>query len=203
MSRRTPVRRVVTGHDDTGRAIILFDEAAPNTFASQTVPGFGATVAWLTGGGRIDLVTDEDPASADSAIPSFPGPGETILRIADFPPDAAYPENASEAVFTEIGGEAEHEAAVGDSANKHFWFHRTDSLDYAVVLEGEITLIVDQGEATLRAGDVVIQRATSHAWSNRTNSGARVLFVLIGTQPQSAAEIAALRVGAVPAGERA
>jgi mannose-6-phosphate isomerase-like protein (cupin superfamily) len=193
VTRRAPVRRVVTGHDDDGRAVILSDGIAPNTFSSDTVPGFGATVAWLTGAGPIDFVTDDDPASGESEIPSFPGPGETILRIADFPPDSVYPDNASDAVFTEIGGHAEHEAAGEQSAAKHFWFHRTDSLDYAVVLSGEITLVVDDGETTLRAGDVVVQRATSHAWSNRTTSSARVLFVLIGTPPQSASDIAARR----------
>lgn len=193
MRRPAPVRRVVTGHDDDGRAIILSDGPAPNVFASQLIPGFGATVAWQTGSGPIDFVTDDDPASAEVPMPRFPGPGETILRIAVFPPDAVYPDNAAEAVFTDIDGHAEREAAAQPGADKHFWFHRTDSLDYAVVLEGEITLLVDEGEATLGPGDVAIQRATSHAWSNRTDRLARVLFVLIGTPPQSADEIAAAR----------
>ena len=192
MSRK-PVRRVVTGHDDDGRAIILIDGPSPNHFESEKIPGFGATVPWLTIGGAIEHVTDIDPAGKSSEIPSFPLVGETILRIADFPPDADYPDDAESVIFSEIDG---HEAAAAGgehSAGKHFWFHRTDSLDYAVVLEGEITLLVDEGEATLRAGDVAIQRATSHAWSNRSNRTARVLFVLIGTPPLSAAEIAQQR----------
>ena len=189
MSRK-PVRRVVTGHDDEGRAIILSDGPAPSHFESEQIPGFGATVPWLTSAGGIEHVSDTDPAGAGSIIPSFPGPGETIFRIADFPPDAEYPDDAGSVIFNEIDG---HEAAAAGTENggaKHFWFHRTDSLDYAVVLEGEITLLVDEGEATLRAGDVAIQRATSHAWSNRSDRTARVLFVLIGTPPLSAAEIA-------------
>ena len=72
-------------------------------------------------------------------------------------------------IFSEIDGHDEAEAGAEHSSAKHFWFHRTDSLDYAVVLEGEITLLVDEGEATMRAGDVAVQRATSHAWSNRTD----------------------------------
>lgn len=196
MATRKPVRRVVTGHDDEGRAIILRDDAdAPNTFASDTIPGFGATVAWYTPGAVVDHVTDEDPAPAGRQI-DFPLVGETVVRIADFPPDAVYPQNAGDAVFDAIGGHEEREAGSEHSAGKHFWFHRTESIDYAVVLEGEITLLVDEGEATLKAGDVAVQRATAHAWSNRTDRIARVLFVLIGTDPVSPAEIAAQRIAA-------
>ncbi|MGO1543476.1 MAG: cupin domain-containing protein [Gulosibacter sp.] len=190
---RNPVRRVVTGHDDQGRAIILSDGDAPNHFESPAISGFGATVPWFTRKDAIDHVSDEDQATADTDIPPFPGHGETILRVVDFPPDANYPVDGGEALFEEIGGHEEAKAGNKHSDGKHFWFHRTDSLDYAVVLEGEITLLVDDGEATLSPGDVVIQRATSHAWSNRTGKNARMLFVLIGTPPQSASEIAELR----------
>ena len=79
------------------------------------------------------------------------------------------PKRPQDAIFEEIDGKAEAQDGTKHSADKHFWFHRTDSLDYAIVLEGEITLLVDEGEATLKAGDVAIQRATSHAWSNRTD----------------------------------
>ncbi|HWI30086.1 MAG TPA: cupin domain-containing protein, partial [Microbacterium sp.] len=176
-----------------GRAIILSDGPAPNTYDSTSIPGFGAAVAWHTPPGDIDHITDRDPAAADTDIPAFPAPGATILRIADFPPDAAYPDDAESVIFSEL--DAHDEAAAGNehSGGRHFWFHRTDSLDYAVVLSGEITLLVDDGETTVRAGDVVIQRATSHAWSNRTDRSARVLFVLLGTPPLSAAEIAEQR----------
>ncbi|KAB1652859.1 cupin domain-containing protein [Pseudoclavibacter chungangensis] len=196
MITRKPVRRVVTGHDDHGRAVILFDDAdAPNTFSSPTIPGFGATVAWFAPAGAVDHVTDEDPAPAGAEI-DFPAVGETVVRIADFPPDDVYPQNAGDAVFDEIGAHEERQAGGGHSAAKHFWFHRTESIDYAVVLEGEITLLVDEGEATLRAGDIAVQRATAHAWSNRTDKVARVLFVLVGTDPISPAEIAERRTGA-------
>ena len=148
---------------------------------------------WLTAAGPIDHVSDGDPATADAEIPSFPAAGETILRIADFPPDSVYPDEAGSVIFSELDGHDEAEAGAEHSGSKHFWFHRTDSLDYAVVLEGEITLLVDEGEATMRAGDVAVQRATSHAWSNRTDTTARVLFVLIGTEPITAAQIAERR----------
>ena len=186
------IRRVVTGHDDHGRAVILADDIAPNTFASPTIPGFGATVPWLTSY-PVDHVTDRDPAGVGTPIPTFPGPGETVFRIAEFPPDEVYPQDAQNKIFEEIDGKAEAADGAKHSNGQHFWFHRTDSLDYAVVLEGEITLLVDDGEATLKACDVAVQRATSHAWSNRTDRIARVAFILIGTEPISAEEIASRR----------
>src|SRR5699024_50021 len=109
------------------------------------------------------------------------------------PPAAVYPHAAASLLFPALDRPAEPPARPAHNNSDHFWFHRTDSLDYAVVLEGEITLLVDEGEATLSAGDVVVQRATSHAWSNRTDKTARMLFVLIGTPPQTAEDIAAQR----------
>ena len=95
------VRRVVTGHDDDGRAVILIDGIAPNTFASPTIPGFGAAVAWMSGS-PADHISDFDPVGPGSPIPGFPGVGETIIRIAEFPPDKAYPADAQEKIFDEI-----------------------------------------------------------------------------------------------------
>jgi len=191
------VRRVVTGHDDRGRAVILLDDIAPNTFHSPTVPGFGASVPWKTGA-EIDHATDEDPVGPGTPAPPFPAPGETVFRIAEFPPDHAYSEEARKSIFKDINAIEEAEAGAKYSAGKHFWFHRTESIDYAIVLEGEITLLVDEGEATLKAGDVAVQRATSHAWSNRTDKLARVAFILIGTPPISADEIATQRQAQAP-----
>ena len=77
-----------------------------------------------------------------------------MFRIAEFPPGLRLSRGAEDAIFDEIDGKAEAEDGAKHSGDKHFWFHRTDSLDYAIVLEGEITLLVDDGEATLKAGDV-------------------------------------------------
>lgn len=192
MTNGPQVRRVVTGHDDAGRAVILIDDVAPNTFYSPTVPGFGAAVPWKTEV-QIDHTSDEDPVGPGTPAPPFPAPGQTVLRIAEFPPDSVYTEEARNSILADIDAREEAEAGAKHSQGKHFWFHRTESLDYAIVLEGEITLLVDEGEATLKAGDVAVQRATSHAWSNRTDTVARVAFILIGTPPVSTEEIAERR----------
>lgn len=187
---QAPVRRVVTGHDNSGQAVILFDGDAPNSFVSEAAPGLVATMPWFTAGATIDHCSNSDTAGTNDVVPSFPEPGQTILRVVSFPPDNSYPDDASQRIFDEIEGTSEAEAAAQESdSERHFWFHRTDSLDYGVVLDGEITLLVDSGETTMRAGDIVVQRATSHAWSNRTNEPARVLFVLIGTPALSPTEI--------------
>ena len=117
MMTRPPVRRIVTGHDDQGRAIILSDGAAPNHWSSEMIPGFGATVPWLTAAGPIDHVTDRTRPAADAEIPSFPAPGETILRIADFPPDSVYPDEAGSVIFSEIDGHDEAEAGAEHSGS--------------------------------------------------------------------------------------
>lgn len=182
-ARRTGrVRRVVTGNDGTGKSYIVTDGEAPHVFASKYVDGFGAAHVWYTEAGPVDNSGEFDPAGSNSAMPTFPDVGETIFRIADFPPDSTYSEAGKAALFTEIGADHEREAAE-HSESKHFWFHKTDSIDYAIVLEGEIWLLLDEDECLLRAGDVVIQRGTSHAWANRSENHCRMAFVLLGAPP--------------------
>ncbi|MFT3796020.1 cupin domain-containing protein [Flavobacterium sp.] len=81
--------------------------------------------------------------------------------------------------FKNMGGE---DAARANSEAPHPLMHRTQTVDYGIVLEGELTMVLDRGETTLRAGDIVIQRGTNHAWANRTNQYCRVAFVLIDGQ---------------------
>ncbi|MGW0949902.1 cupin domain-containing protein [Streptomyces sp. NPDC002623] len=183
-----PVRRIVTGHTADGRSTIISDGPSPNVFASETVAGFGAIVPWLTEPGDVSNSGSDDPATADADVPMYPKAGGTVLRIASFPPDADYVDGAADSLFGDIGGEHARDAAGETGNGRHFWFHRTDSLDYAIVLEGEVWLLTDDGEALAREGDVIIQRGTSHAWSNRSDRVCRVAFVLIGALPLDPAQ---------------
>ncbi|KFF99090.1 hypothetical protein IQ62_21630 [Streptomyces scabiei] len=178
-----PVRRIVTGHTDDGRSMIISDGPSPNAFASETVAGLGAVVPWLTEPGDVSNRGSDDPAGADSAVPMYPEAGGTVFRIASFPPDGNYTDADADSLFGDIGGEHARDAAGETAGGRHFWFHRTDSLDYAIVLEGEIWLLTDDGETLAREGDVIVQRGTSHSWSNRTDRVCRVAFVLIGALP--------------------
>ena len=108
----------------------------------------------------------------------LPPKGGTILRIIDFPPEPSDPEERRRriaATFGDIFKDASHDKREG----KHPGMHRTQTVDYAIVLEGEIWAVMDQDETLLRAGDVLIQRGTNHAWANRSNATARIAFVLI------------------------
>jgi mannose-6-phosphate isomerase-like protein (cupin superfamily) len=176
------VRRVVTGIDERGRSYVISDGLSPNRYRSASIAGFGAAQLWYTKPGVVSNAGEGDNASAETAIPMHPEIGATIFRIADFPPDSAYTDSGKAALFSEIGGN-EARAGADQSESKHFWFHKTDSIDYAIVLEGEISLLLDEHECLLRAGDVVVQRGTSHAWANRSDRVCRMAFVLIGAPP--------------------
>lgn len=176
------VRRVVTANDTRGRSYILSDGESPNSHRSPSVPGFGAAHVWTTPPGPVDNSGEFDPASADAEIPMHPALGGTIFRVADFPPDSAYTDAGKDAFFGEIGGQRARDGAT-HGQSRHFWFHKTDSIDYAVVLEGEVWLLLDAEECLLKEGDVVVQRGTSHSWANRSDKSCRVAFILIGAPP--------------------
>ena len=107
-----------------------------------------------------------------------PADGGTILRIIDFPPEPKDPESLRRGLHATFAGmyqDARHDKA----GTTHPGMHRTDTIDYAIVLEGEIYAVLDEGETLMRAGDVLIQRGTNHAWANRSDKTARIAFVLI------------------------
>lgn len=161
-----PVRRIVTGETASGRSTIVSDQATPNVVDREGAPI--AQVVWATGQARAPGV---EPAPAGHAFP-FHSENGSLLRVVDFPPDEMY-DREKLAAFLDASG-------VRDKGNpRHFWFHKTESLDYAIVLEGEIVALLDEGETVMKAGDVLIQRATNHSWSNRTQKNCRMAFVLL------------------------
>jgi mannose-6-phosphate isomerase-like protein (cupin superfamily) len=173
----TPVRRIVTGHDPKGRSIVQ-EDGPPARVA--TLGGDSGTTfheIWNTRStpAPIDRASGEP---AEPGISLLPPPGGTRIRILDIPPDdgtlAALPREAVRGLFEAIG--AGH--ALAEDPPRPL-MHRTETVDYGIVLEGELVLILDDSEAVVRAGDIVVQRGTSHAWANRSTSNARIAFVLI------------------------
>jgi mannose-6-phosphate isomerase-like protein (cupin superfamily) len=185
--RTARVRRVVTGVDGHGRSYVVSDGEAPNVFRSPNVPGFGAAQVWTTEPGPVSNEGSTDRAAADAEIPMYPELGGTVFRVADFPPDSAYDETGKGGLFADIGGDEARDGAT-HSADRHFWFHKTDSIDFAVVLEGEIWMLLDEDEVLLEAGDVIVQRGTAHSWSNRSGKPCRMAFLLLGALPVPAAQ---------------
>ena len=173
------VRRVVTGHDAEGRSILVSDGPAPNVKEMPGFPGLALTDLWETKGAPADNEVKGD--AADRPIHLEPPANGTIVRVVEFPPDSTRPKSGDpSAGFKAIG--AGH---VQDKHSADPMMHRTATVDYAIVLRGEITAIMDKGETLLRAGDVLIQRGTNHSWSVRGNEPCLVAFVLVSARPLS------------------
>jgi mannose-6-phosphate isomerase-like protein (cupin superfamily) len=172
-------RRIVTGHDQDGRAVIL-SQSPPDRV--QQVGGPGGPIffeVWHTEEMPV-LIDRQSNEPAESGLVLSPPKGGTRIRVIDFPPEgegilSLTPTEAAEK-FRQMGGK---EASRSGTDAPHPLMHRTQTLDYGIVLEGELTLIVDLGETTVQAGDIVIQRGTNHAWANRSEKNCRVAFVLI------------------------
>lgn len=175
-----PVRRVVTGHNADGRSIIVSDGPAPNLTSPGAMPGIRARVLWISDGSPASTSGPDETAPADLLAPIGPPANGTLLRVADFPPDSEYEGVDVGQMLRDINkGEDPRDGVPPESSERHFWFHKTTTLDYAIVLEGEVWALLDEGETLLRPGDILIQRGTSHAWSNRRQQTARVAFILI------------------------
>jgi len=174
----TTVRRLVTGHDKNGKAIVISDGPAP-VHTNPLRPGQMAHEIWKTKAMPIPIFRDEpDPMTGARQIhPPLRG---TIFRISEVPPESdtirnMTPEKSREA-FRAVGTEA---ASTFGRGGRHPLMHRTETVDYAVVLDGEIYLLLDDVDIKLGTGDVVIQRGTNHAWSNRSGKPVKMLYVLI------------------------
>jgi quercetin dioxygenase-like cupin family protein len=145
------IRRVVTGHDQNGRAMVSIDEISKNLVSGR--PGQMGCVVWTTEGFPVDNTGTDDAGLRKSGTTLKNG---TVFRVVEFGPGVS-PRN-----------------------------HRTDSLDYAVVISGEIDMQLDDSTVTLKAGDVLVQRGTIHNWINKTDKPCVIAFVLIDAKPVEA-----------------
>ena len=145
------IRRVVTGHDQNGRALVSIDEISKNLVSGR--PGQMGCVVWTTEGFPVDNTGTDDAGLRKSGTTLKNG---TVFRVVEFGPGVS-PRN-----------------------------HRTDSLDYAVVISGEIDMQLDVSTVTLKAGDVLVQRGTIHNWINKTDKPCVIAFVLIDAKPVEA-----------------
>jgi mannose-6-phosphate isomerase-like protein (cupin superfamily) len=176
-----PVRRIVTGHSAEGKSQFLMDGAAPNVFGLPALPQMVITDVWVTSDAPAGNTGHEDASPAGREVVLHPPKRGTVFRIVDFPPDTEY----QKVDMKELLGQISASDAL-DEKPRHFWFHKTDTVDYAMVLEGEIWAMMDEGESLMRPGDILIQRGTNHSWSNRTSQNCRMAFVLIDAEPGTA-----------------
>lgn len=170
--------RIVTGHDSSGASMIISSGPLAGAEAFIHSPGFSAAVVWQTA--PAPEIADHSERSGHPAYSVVPAPGGTTALLVTFPPDSLFasPDFDPAAAAGEL---CERLPGLGELFEAdHPGFHRTDSIDYGVVLEGEITLELDQQSHHLRPGDIVVQGGTRHAWRNPGSKPARLLFVLVG-----------------------
>ena len=169
------VRRVVTKLDSSGKAVVMFDGAVQlKSFRSPNPAG----EMWVTDKSLPDFNWTADRALTKVGL--VPPKNGTIFRIVDFAPLSPEAERKMDInLMMKVVGD--HAPAKG-LPPRHPMMHRTRSLDYAIIMSGEIDMLLDEGEVHLKAGDVVVQQATNHAWVNRSGKPCRVAFVLMDSQ---------------------
>ncbi|HET6493621.1 MAG TPA: cupin domain-containing protein [Burkholderiales bacterium] len=168
------VRRIVVV-DENDRSKCVADGPSPDVRTDPARPGFASTRIW---------VTDRSPARMKGVRESLhtphtiePPPGGSVCRVVTFPPDASYKGKVGakevQAYFAAMGSP---DASTYSPEAPHPYMQKTRTLDFCLVLEGEITLVLDTEEVNLKAGDTVVQRGTNHAWSNRSNKPCVIAF---------------------------
>jgi len=171
------VRRVLTGHTPDGKSTFMADGYAPNMKEMPSFPGLALTDLWETTGAPASNEGYAD--AADRPIKLEPPARGTIVRIVEFPPDATRPKSGD-------GSEGFKAIGAGHAKDKRSsdpMMHKTSTVDYIIVLKGEIYAVMETGEKLLRAGDILVQRGTNHSWSVRGNEPCIVAAVLVNAKP--------------------
>jgi len=176
------VRRVVTGHSG-GKSVFASDGPAPRTRDFASIPGQSSTLIWSTPSTPAVPSDGKDAISAASTY--VPGTGETRLMVVTFAPDSVMMSKD----FNPAAAGAEFMAELPDLAATFEMdnpgMHTTNTVDYGIVLDGEVWLELDDGkEVHLKPHDVVVQNGTRHAWRNKADKPAKIAFVLIGARRQ-------------------
>lgn len=186
------IHRVVTGHAADGKAVVSIDGALPTITEFEAVPGMVFHEVWETSGTPAPVGNGGDP-TIGAVMHQAPKNG-TRIRFVDMPPDETYLAEASVRVKN-LFDEVNHpEGLTVKAGSPHPMMHRTESIDYGIVIEGEVTLVLDDSEVDLKVGSVVVQRGTNHAWANRSGKPCRVLFIqLDGRYEPSIAALLARR----------
>ena len=183
--------RIVTGHDAQGRAVVSLEGVPPTVVALAHIPGTVFHELWQTD--RVPMTIDNGPDPTLGPLKLPPPAGGARIRIVDIPPDTpellAHGAQRIADAFASIG---DRHASTVQADSPHPLMHRTQTLDFGILIEGELTLVLDNEERHLLPGDVVVQRGTNHAWANRSDRPCRIAFVLLDGvyEPVIAAQLA-------------
>ena len=166
-----PVRRIVTVDREPGKSSVISDGPAPDVLSDPARPGFASARLWVIDStpARIVYETLHLPRSLT------PPKRGSVCRVDTIPPDAGWKGNvgaAEVAAFFKAAGSPS--ASTWSASAPHPYMQKTETLDFCFILDGEIVLVTDTGEAALKRGDMVVQRGANHAWSNRSAAPAVV-----------------------------
>jgi mannose-6-phosphate isomerase-like protein (cupin superfamily) len=171
------VRRVVTTVNADGKAVVLFDGINENR-AVRPGKNNVSNLLWTTDGCPADISGSVDRGAVK--IGTSPLPAGSVFRIMDYPPVTPEMEKIDMGARMR---ELAHEPDIRGLPPRHPFMHRTRTIDYAIILSGEIDMLLDDSEIHLKAGDVLVQQGTNHAWVNRGTEVCRIAFVLIDAKP--------------------
>ncbi|MCE4556589.1 cupin domain-containing protein [Roseateles cellulosilyticus] len=173
------IHRIVTGHDDDGRACVTSAGALPSVVELQAIPGTVFHEVWATPATPAPIGADEDDPTLGPLQLAPPARG-TRIRFVDIPPDTPeFLARGHERMEQAFGQAGDARLSTVKAGSPHPLMHRTETVDYGVVIAGELTLVLDNDEVLLGPGSVVVQRGTNHAWANRSDRPCRMLFVLV------------------------
>ncbi len=177
-TEKLPIRRIVTGHDPDGKAVVAMEGEPPHIISFPSVPGTYFFEIWKAGQVPVPVDNGPDPTLGPRRL--SPTPGGCAVRIVQIAPekDVKLPRTVEEMEqhFRETGSP---EIATSRLNAPHPLMHRTQTIDFGILIDGELTLILDDSEVQLKPGDIVVQRGTNHAWSNRGDKPCRIAFVLL------------------------
>jgi len=173
------IRRIVSGHNAQGKSVFIMDGAVAPPAGRRTSAGTSVVELWQTDSTPADNSGSKDPTDHLFRLP--PPANGSVFRVVEYPPDK---ERFAAMSGQDWSADAKSQGYTRDAGNtRHAGFHKTDTIDYAIVIEGEIYALMDEGEKLMKAGEVLIQRGTSHAWANRSDRPAKVAFILIDAKP--------------------
>jgi mannose-6-phosphate isomerase-like protein (cupin superfamily) len=169
-----PVRRIVTIDDEDGKSVAIADGTPPDVQTDPARSGFTSARIWVTDASPPQIGPFRDAALVYPRALE-PPPGGSVCRVVTLPPDGTFRGKVGRAevaaFFHAMGSPA---ASTYAPAAPHPYMQKTQTLDFCLVLDGEIVLVLDTEEVHLKAGDTVVQRGTNHAWSNRSNQPCRI-----------------------------
>lgn len=179
-------RRIVAFVGEDGRSRLLPDETAPRLADYVAPRGMRTSILWATEPGVSLGRAVIDPVPALTSVP--PAPGGTLFETLTLPPDTVYAEADFDAALA-AAEMARHVPGMAERMERDApGFHRTESVDYVIVLSGEVWIVVDDGEARLGPGDTLVQLGSRHAWQNRSAAPAVLAVVLVGAHADPAAQ---------------